>query len=372
MGFAGFIALKKMKKPPVMAEITERELPVRVVRVEPEKRDVIISGFGEIMSRSTVPLAVEVAGRITGVHDKLHVGGVMQKGEVLCSVNDEDYRLDLDSAATRLKSLTRDLELARKEFTRQSGLYKKNRVGTQSGVEKAEQAVNAITSQLSQVRQASEFAKLKLSRCVLRAPFTGRITRVDVERGEYVTPGKALLTIVDDTDLEIEVPLDSREAVNWLRFKPLQDSGSWFGLPEETACQITWTEKEEVQGTGRLDRVVRFDQKTRTLVVAVRLDAKTKTSVPLVQGMFCRVDITGKPLESVFVVPRQAVSFDNNVYVVEDNRLHTRKVTVARVQGDKAFIGKGLQKGDTVITTRLENPLENMLVRIVPEGETGK
>ena len=372
MGVAGFIGLKKMKKPPVMAEISEREIPVRVVRVEPQKKDVIVSGFGEIVSRSIVPLAAEVSGRITSVHEKLQVGGVIHRGEVLCTINDQDYRLEFESASTRLKSLKRDLELARREFSRQSALYKKNRVGTQSGVEKAEQAVNAITSQLSQVRQAAEAAKLKLSRCTLFAPFTGRITRLNVEQGEYVTPGKELLTIVDDADLEVKVSLDSREAVNWLRFKPTAGEGSWFGLPEETECRITWTEKEDVTGTGRLDRVVRFDSKTRTLVVAVRLDGGASSAVPLVQGMFCRVDIAGRALTNVFIVPRQAVTFDNNVYVVEDHRLHTRKVTVTRMQGDEAFIGTGLKAGDVVITTRLENPLEDMLVRITPEGESGK
>ncbi|RUM36715.1 MAG: hypothetical protein DSY50_01915 [Desulfobulbus sp.] len=371
-GAAGFIALKKMKKPPVMAEITERDLPVRVIRVQPQSEEVIVSGYGEIISRSTVPLSAEVAGRITAVHEKLHVGEIIKKGEALCRINDEDYQLELVSATTRLKSLQRDLELARKEFTRQSRLFTKNKVGTQSGVERAEQAVNAITSQLSQVRQARESARLKLERCTVRAPFTGRLTEVHIDQGEYVTPGKPLLTIVDDADLEIDVSLDSREAVNWLGLQPQKEGSAWFGQPGDTPCRVTWTEKEEVQGSGSLDRVVRFDSQTRTLVVAVRLDPGRDVAVPLVQGMFCRVDITGRALDRVFVVPGQAVTFTDNVYVVENNRLHTRKVTVARVQQGKAFISDGLRDGDTVIITRLENPLENMLVRIAPEGESGQ
>lgn len=371
-GFAGFIVLKKMKKPPVQVQETEQALPVQAITVKARQMPVVVSGFGEIQSRSIVPLSAEVSGRITSVHENLQDGEVIAKGEVLCTINDQDYQLEFATAKTRFVSLKRDLELARKEFARVSALYSKNKVGTLSSVEKAEQAVNNFTGQLSQVRQAMELAKLRLARCTIRAPFTGRITEINVEQDEYVSPGRKLLTLVDDADLEVEVSLDSREAVNWLRFKPRLNRGSWFGLPEETPCSISWTEKSEVQGSGSLDRVVRFDPQTRTLVVAVLLAPDKGSSVPLVQGMFCRVDINGRPIDDVFVLPRQAVTFEGTVYVVQEGRLHTRKVVTVRTQDGKAFIAGGLQEGEIVITTRLDNPLENTLVRIEQAGDASQ
>jgi RND family efflux transporter MFP subunit len=371
-GGGGFIVLKKMKKPPVMVDAQEQALPVQVIQVSPEQVEVVISGYGEVRSRSMVPLSAEVAGRITSVHDNLQVGLVVNRGEVLCRINDQDYRLEFDAARTRLQSLKRDLELARKEFARVSDLYKKKRVGTLSSVEKAEQTVNGIVNQRAQVQQAMEMAALRLERCVIRAPFTCRITELTVEQDEYVTPGRKLFTIVDDSDLELLVSLDSRDAVNWLRFKPGQDRGAWFGPPSETVCAVHWTENNTVQGTGRLDRVVRFDSQTRTLVVAVRLNQESGTSFPLVQGMFCRVDIKGRPLTDVFVMPRRAVDFEGRVFVVEKSRLHSRTVQVARVQDNKALVTKGLRAGETVIITRLESPLENTLVRVEQAGAPGQ
>lgn len=371
-GGAGFIVLKKMKKPPQMVEAQERALPVQVVQVQPEQVDVVISGYGEVRSRTVVPLSAEVTGRITSVHENLQVGLVVPKGEILCRINEQDYRLEFDTATARLKNLKRDLELARKELARVRDLYKKNRVGTLSSVEKSEQTVNGIMNQRVQVQQAMEMAKLRLERCVIRAPFTCRITELNVEQDEYVTPGRKLFTIVDDGDLEVLLSLDSRDAVNWLRFQPDRDRNAWFSLPEETDCTVRWTENDMVQGTGRLDRVVRFDPRTRTLVVAVRLKQKTGASFPLVQGMFCRVDIQGRPLAGVFVLPRRAVDFEGRVYVVEKNRLHSRRVQVAKVQDNKALVGKGLQPGEIVITTRLESPLENTLVQVEQAGEPGQ
>ncbi|MCI5162483.1 MAG: hypothetical protein D3917_10810 [Candidatus Electrothrix sp. AX5] len=128
---------------------------------------------------------------------------------------------------------------------------------------------------------------------------------------------------------------------------------------------MTWTEKENVHVQGSLDRVIRFDPQTRSLTVAIRLQPDMDASFPLVQGMFCRVDIEGRSLENVFVLPRAAVNFEQTVYVVQEDRLRTRKVEVARTEESTAFITDGLKEGEQVIVTRLENPLENSLVNIL-------
>jgi RND family efflux transporter MFP subunit len=367
-GIGGLLVLKKMKKPPRQVEASERPLPVRVTRVRAEQVPIVISGFGEVRSRRTVPLSAEVAGRILETYKGIQAGTVVRRGEVLCRINDEDYRIALESASARFKSLSRDLELARKEFARVSGLYEKNKVGTLSSVEKAERSVNSIVNQRSQVKQAMEAARLSIQRCTIRAPFTGRVAELNMEEGEYVTPGRKLCTLVDDSDLEVLVPLDSHDAVRWLRFKPAAEANGWFGLPEQTDCRVSWSEQLDVQAAGTLDRVVRFDPTSRTLVVAVRIERNTESGLPIVPGMFCRVDISGRLLDQVFVLPRQAVTFEGIVYTVQDNRLHSRRVEAAREQDSKVLVTGGLKNGDIVITTRLENPLENTLVRIEESG----
>jgi len=364
-GVFGMKKLKQMKKPPQKVERKEPALPVQVVRVQAKTVPVSIFSYGEIVSRTEVTLPAEVAGRVIFAHQDLQMGAVIKKGEILYRINEQDFRLNLESAQARLKSLVRDLELARKEYSRVRNLYAKKKVGTQSTVEKGEQAVNAMNNQIIQVKQSIDQAKLQLSRCLIRAPFTGRITELAVDQDEYVTPGKNLLTLTDDSNLEVQVPLDSRDALAWLRFQPGREGHSWFGLPEKTGCIVTWTEKENVHAQGSLDRVIRFDPRTRSLTVAIRLQPDKDASFPLVQGMFCRVDIEGRSLENVFALPRAAVSFEQTVYVVEENRLYTRKVVVARIEESTAFILGGLKEGEQVIITRLENPLENSLVSIL-------
>lgn len=363
-GIGGFVVLKKMKKPPVQISAVERPLPVKGVQVKYSDFPVRLTGFGEVGSRSVVPLSAEVSGRVTKVHPRLEPGEVIEKNEVLVTIDDRDYSLDYETARSRLTTLRRDFELAGKEYERLKGLYEGSRVGTLSSVEKAESAVNAIVDRISQVEQAMESAKLRLERSVIRAPFTCRVTEVMVEAHEYVTPGRKLLTVTDDSNLEIIVSLDSRDVINWLEFEQQEQetSASWFAPLAARESLVVWTEDEKLQARGRVDRIVRFDPRTRTLLVAVQL--KTEKSGAIVDGMFCRVTIPGLVLEDVVVLPRHAVSFENTVYVAVADRLQTRPVKVIRLEKEQAVIGEGLSPGEAVITTRMEQPLENALLSV--------
>jgi hypothetical protein len=178
--------------------------------------------------------------------------------------------------------------------------------------------------------------------------------------------------MADDTVLEIQVPLDSRDVRKWLRFGDAEPTaaGAWFGQPETVECRVRWTEdKEGHVWQGTLHRVVAFDQKTRTITVAVRIQAAAARSenggLPLVEGMFCAVEIPGQDLPNAFQVPRSAVSYTNTVFLAQGDRLKTRPVQVARVDGDDAYITGGLSNGEKVIVTRLVDPLENSLLEIL-------
>ena len=186
--------------------------------------------------------------------------------------------------------------------------------------------------------------------------------------------------MADDSVLEIQVPIDSRDASKWLCFNGAKTIGktAWFSGLKQVPCEIRWTEDNNGKTwDGRLHRVVKFDQQTRTLTVAVRVYAKTEMkkkllSLPLVEGMFCSVKIPGRSLKNVFRLPRHAVSFENTVYLAVDNRLKTVPVKVARMEAENAYVNDGLNAGDMVVTTRLIDPLENALLEITNKSQKEK
>ena len=373
MGFGGFTFLKSRKKAPAQAKVTERPLKVEAVAATMADVPVVIEAHGELRSIRLVDIAAEVAGSVVEVHPRLQTGEVIAKGELLFAIDDRDYRTDYESNKDRLETLKRDRELTSKELQRVQTLYEKNKVGTRAGVEKAEQAANSVVDRLAQVRQAMVRAQINLERCRVAAPFTCRVTSKNIEQGQYVSPGKIVLGLADDSVLELEVPVDSRDAFQWLQFTGQKrggemSSGAWFSELSPVPSTIIWTEDPRNRAVATVDRVSLFDEETRTVKVVLRIDSEQvnnkSSSFPLVAGMFCKVEIPGRSLQQVVELPRWAVSFESTVYTIRDGRLQTTQVTVARVQNDKAYISAGLEAGDMVITTRLANPLERSLVEV--------
>ena len=414
-GIGGFVALASLKKPPAEAHNGERPLKVKVVSVSAQTIPVTVTGYGQVRALNVVKLSAQVGGQVVALHPRLEVGEVIDEGELLLRIDPRDYaaavaqsraevaqwssvvqRLQKQAGIDeeRLKTLERSRELARAEFERVQTLFATHSVGTRSGVDRAEQAYNASVDVADQMAQAVALypirikesrsslaaarARLKqaqasLERCEVRAPFAGRLTLASAEQGQFVAPGTVLAAMADDTVLEIQVPLDSRDVRKWLRFADTETSttGAWFGRPEAVECRVRWTEdKQGHVWRGTLHRVVAFDQKTRTITVAIRVHAAAARSenggLPLVEGMFCAVEIPGKDLSDAYQVPREAVSYTNTVFLAQGDRLKTRSVQVARVDGDDAFITEGLSNGDRVIVTRLVDPLENSLLEILP------
>lgn len=365
----GFVFLGNLKKPPVVKEIKEISLPVEVLTVQPQVYQVMLRGFGDITAPEKTTLSAEVSGRITLKHNNLETGRIIEKGAILFKIDNRDHLIDLTIAQARETILARDLEIAGAEFKRVSDLYKNNRVGTLSQMEKAESSLNSIKNQLQQVLQAGKRARIKLDRSIIKAPFTGRVGTVTARPGEFVSPGKNLITLINDQFLEIIISVDSLDASRWLIFndkhRNIKTIPNWFPPLQPVDCLITWSEDQAVQGYGVLDRIIRYDPKTRMFQVAVSLNKSLQSPTPLVEGMFVEVTIPGRILDNVFVIPRQAVSFTGTVFTVENNRLVSRRVEVIHHGDEVAIINDGLKAGDTVITTRLESPLENSLVRII-------
>jgi len=413
VGALAVFILPLFKKPPEQTETPERTLAVEAVEVRSGTYPVLITGFGDVRALNRVTIAPEVSGRITTVHPDLELGEVIPADAVLFKIDPTRYiaareeasaqvaarestiaRLrtqeQLDSA--RLLTLDRNEELMRSQFERVLNLYTNDSVGTKAAVESAERSYNNAVDQAAILRRSVELypvqireaqsalqsaramlvrAEYDVERCEVRVPFDARVTSVNLEPDQVVPMGNPVLTLANDAVLEIQVPLDSRDAREWLKFDHQAESRTaWFHKLTPVECVIRWTESRETHAwKGELHRVVRFDPETRTLSVAIRVTAEqaltgSPGALPLTEGMFCHVEIPGRPLENVFRVPRTAVSFENTVFVDVNGRLRTTPVSVARVAGESAYISSGISEGDRVIITRLAAPLENSLLSV--------
>lgn len=210
-----------------------------------------------------------------------------------------EAQANADNAA---KELTRSTELrvrgviAQREFdnaqaeklSSQAGLLGKQKkvLGSTSDIKVAEAAVTAAEAQVKQGEALLETARLRLSFTKIYAPESGLVTRKNVEPGNYVQTGNALMAIVPDeywvianykeTQLShmrpgqsVDIKLD---AYPWLKLHGHVDSiqagtGSRFSLlPAENA-------------TGNFVKVV------QRVPVKIVLDALPKDTPQLAPGM---------------------------------------------------------------------------------------
>ncbi len=415
LGTTALVALILLRKPPAEASPSDREKAIQVeaIAVQPKDVPVTIVGLGQAKALNVVKISPEVSGRVTEIHANLLVGGIVPKGEALFVIDQGPYtarveegrahveqldgtlarlRTEWENEKQRMEAMERSRDLAKAQFERLKDLMGDD-VGTQTNVDEAERSYVSAKDQTDQlshelalfplrIRETESMiesakaqlavAELDLKRTRIESPFDARVTAVSLKKDQVVQPGPPVATIADDSLLEIGVALNSKDARQWLRFnsnRSLPD-GAWFSDLEKVECVVRWTEQPDGYcWIGTLDRVESFDEKSRMLTVTVRVLGSNAHAgpegLPLVEGMFCKVEIPGKTMQGVYEVPIHAVSsFENTVYAAIDDHLKTLPVQVLKTGKDFVYISGGLEPGQLVITTRLVNPLENSLLAI--------
>jgi membrane fusion protein, multidrug efflux system len=425
LGIFSYSFIADMQRPPAESDAAEIPLPVTGIRLSCEDIRVTLNGYGTARARTRVEVSPEVSGQVVEIHPRLETGEVISMGEILFRIDRRTYQLRLDQSSAEIerryaekarigqlqKNDTRRLalnrrarDLAASEFERAAKLLKKDKVGSISTVELleknltlAEDQVVAIENALAlypiQMKEidaalktaqvALDTAALDLEKTCVKAPFDARLENVALEKSQVISPGRVVLTLVDDSLLDIPVPFDSREISIWFPFGGDSASpdgkgadgaaGNWFALKPTCFPSVSWTENpDNFSWMGSLARIERFNAETSTavVVVAVANDEEGRDS-RLVEGMFCSVSIPGRIARQVFRVPSGAVSHEHTVFLSIDSRLRSFPVEVVYRGGDDVFIRGDIAEGSVLVTTRIASPIEKALldVSISDSGE---
>ena len=112
--------------------------------------------------------------------------------------------------------------------------------------------------------------KVTASKCSIKAPFDGRVLKLQADPYQYVTPGKPLIDIVDTSRLEVKMLVPS-SLLAWLK------TGARFSV------QI-----EEMGGRSYPAHVVRIGAKidalSQTAVIAGEIDGRHLELLPGMSG----------------------------------------------------------------------------------------
>lgn len=208
------------------------------VRVEPLRQTVPV--IGRFVPHQTGVVAVRVAGPL----DKylVRVGDRVKAGDVLAVLVDNSFvwernrrkadvesaRAGLDTARASLQLL--DLELKRLEGLKESPAFSPARLNDKrQETIRAKSEIGEANANLTSAEADLELGEIALANTKIRAPYDGVIIERHSEAGAYLREGEAVVTMLDDNDLEIEadVPANRTDGLSQGReLKALLENGT--------------------------------------------------------------------------------------------------------------------------------------------------
>ncbi|WP_234730094.1 efflux RND transporter periplasmic adaptor subunit [Acidocella facilis] len=283
-----------------------------------------IQSVGTVTAINGASLSAEVGGIVDTIH--FESGQDVQKGDVLLTL-----RANNDPAV--LAQLQAQAKLDEINYARDLKQFAANAVA-QSTVDTDRANLAAAQAQVA-AQQASMDEK------IVRAPFSGRLGIRQVNLGQYLQPGTAIVTLEQLSPLFVDFYLPQQALV-------ALKVGQVVNLKIDAYPGQTFPAKIAAIGAT-------VDSATRSIAVRAVLQ---NDDLRLRPGMFASVSVeTGAPKEAV-TLPQTAIaysSYGDTVYVVkhgQGNALVADQVfvTLGATRGDQVQILDGVKPGDEVVT----------------------
>ena len=351
-------------KPEAERKPVEYQPPqVEYIVIHPQTIHIPVNTQGTIQATTQINLAAEVAGKVSSVSPQLNAGAYFKKGDVLLSIDDSDYSLAIIKAEALVAAAKQ--VLARTEAEAEQARLDIKRIGRRTDSLTAyalrEPQLKEAQANLKAARADLAIAKLQLERTKIIAPFDGRVISKHVDVGQYVSPGMAVAEIYSTERVEVRLPLtQSQVSLVNIPAMYLQKNGSKTSdvdlMSEFGGKQWHW-----------LGQVVRtesvIDSRNRLVYVVAEVNESSEdvTKPPLTSGMYVKAIIKGKQLDNIFVLPRDALRYGQEIWLANENDELVKQPVKVLYKDDRfVYISEGLQAQQKVITGALDYAVQGM------------
>lgn len=263
------------------------------------------------------------------------------------------------------QKLTQQAEAVRLDDKRYELLLKRSSAGVQAAVleRKIAQGKNDVDlvalaeARLEGAQADLELAKMELERLVIRAPFNGEIERVAAIEGQFVRAGERLATLIDNSKLIVEVPVERAAAA----------PGGTIEIKVEEATVKAKVEAVIALGT-QFDALRELTTSPASALVSIDNSAGTYTA-----GQTVYSDLI--PLAPVTVAPSVAISNlpDGNrkLQVLRENVVRDLSVRIlGKVGTESVFVSGRFNDGDEVIVSSTRPLADGTPLRALLAGAT--
>ena len=345
------------------------EAPAPDVIVEiltPEDFQIKISSNGTTTPLTQTVLTAEVGGEVIYRSKKFSEGSSVIEGEILAKIDDTDLQLQYKNALLQLANaeVQYSLQLAEAEVAKQA--WEKMGDGIASDLTLKKPQLKQAEALLAVAKAQVSSAEKKLDKTEIVAPYAGRIQNVNIDLGTTIIPGQPVGALY--TSSEIEVTLAVKD--NDLQFLSIPMDGRKLDPSEQALVEIKSFYKGKNQTwIGRLERVDGvIDPITRmiNLIAVFKNDfiEIDKPNLPI--GLFVEAQIDGIKLKNIFSIPVNAISENNEVYIVNnDNELVSIKLPILKKYSDFVIVKDGLKAGERIVTSKLSTASNGIKVNPV-------
>jgi membrane fusion protein, multidrug efflux system len=289
----------------------------------------VIKAVGSLEAVQGVDIAAEITGKVIEI--AVEDGAAVEAGQVVA-------RLDADGLLAELRGARAEASLAEIQRNRQRRLREQNAV-SESDFDQAESRLEQALAHVDDVRS-------QLDKKTIEAPFGGRLGIIEVDVGQYLSPGDPIVTLQTLDPINVDFSIPQQELARVEAGLPIVVSADAF--PEQPF-------------RGRIAAISpRVNRQTRNVAVRGRLDNPEGRLRP---GMFVNVAVELPRQDDVITLPQTAITYNpygDSVFLVHEDETEAGEtvLTVERkfvrtgaTRGDQVQILAGVAEGDRVVTS---------------------
>jgi membrane fusion protein (multidrug efflux system) len=329
--------VKKMNVPgagPGAGPVRQQQQKLNAVGylIVPTQMSELINSTGTLRPDEEVDLSFETAGKIVKIN--FVEGTRVKKGDLLAKINDRPLQAQLEKLQVQLKMAEA------KEF-RQRSLLDKDAISQES--------YDQIQTDVQSIKADINLIKARISETELRAPFDGSIGLRYLSEGTYVTANTKIAKLVKLNPIKIDFSIPEKYA-----------SDINIGYP--ITFSIVGIESDKIYKASVYAFDPRIVEGTRTVSLRALYDNKTEELKP---GRYAGITLELSKIENTVSIPTEAIIAEmegEKVFVYKGGKAKSVNVTIGLRTESKIQITKGLNFGDTLLTTGIMQLRQNMPV----------
>ena len=335
------------------AQAASPRLPLVVVS-EAKTADVIkqVPLTGTITSPKHARLSTEVSGLVETL--EVEVGDVVMAGDILLQLDDEIETHRLTAAVAATRQAEAELADARRRYQDAKRLLKQNTI-SRNEIQLREAEVRIDEAALQ--RQTAEMKRQEatVQRYRLKAPFNGVISERLTEIGEWIDPGKPVLTLVAIEELRAE-------------FRVPQEF--FIAIDEKTEVTVSLDALADKTFAGKIEAVVPVsDPSARTFLIHVVMpdvDSKMTPGMSVHGILHLSTDRRGVVVsrDALFRYPDGRVTVWTVSQQQDESVVAEQRVELGNSFNGQVSILEGIKAGDVVVVQGNESLQEGQRVRI--------